>query len=174
MIGETVTITPKVDLANQVITIEELTERPGLLDHRDLVRQHAMAVIDLKERAIRDALILLGWTPPAPAPNPLVACSDRDAMFRVRTHDPSASVLAANNAKHFVTRHFDQILGALIDRNLTAREIAERTGLTVVQVARRTTDLQRKGQIEVIQTSDGSGGSCDLERGGCRVWGRLK
>ena len=159
MIAETVTITPKVDLANQVITLDEVTESPDLFNPGELMRRHAVAVIDMKEKAIRDALVQLGWKPPIPGTHNEVWPS-RDGIGRARKHDPSTSVAAANNAQRFVSSHNDRILAALNGQNLTANEIGAHAGLSVVQVARRTTELRRDGLIEVVQTSDGAGGTC--------------
>lgn len=173
MIIQKVTITPRIDLANQVISLEEITEEPDLFNVGELTQRHALAVIDLKEKAIREALISLGWAPPQSRPTLSEECPAGDTRFRVRTHDPDTSVRAANRANKFASSHCDRILAALADRDLTAKEIGARAGLTVVQVARRTTDLQRAGRIAVAQTSDGVGGLCDLERDGFRVWRRL-
>lgn len=172
MIVETVTITPKVDLANQVITLDEVTESPDLFNPGELMRKHVMAVIDLKDKAVQDALVQLGWRPPIRG-NHNEAWPSRDGIGRARKNDPGTSVAAANNAHHFASSHSGRILAALIDQSLTAKELEGCTGLTVVQIARRTTELQRDGRIGVVQTSDGVGGICDLEREGFRVWQRL-
>lgn len=171
MILETVQIKPSIDLANQVISIEEITLGPDLFSiGREIVQRHARTVIDTKDKAIRDALIQLGWVPPSGATNPKESFQVSDTMRRHRVSDPDTSVRAANRANSFAASHCERILEALAGRELTAKEIGERAGLTVVQVARRTIDLQRDGRIEVVQASDGMGGLCDMERGGLRVW----
>lgn len=87
------------------------------------------------------------------------------AIPRVRAHDPLSSVEAAENAAAFAGSHCDRILRALGGQQLTAEEIGRGARLTVVQVDRRMTELQRSDQVEVVQ----SGGE-DLLRDGFRVW----
>lgn len=167
MIGltQTVDLKPSVDLASGVIRIEEITTSPDLFNPRELFRQHAVTVVQTRDKIVRDALIALGWRPPleqAEAP-------DFDVRKSVRAHDPLTSITAAEGAAPAAKRHCMAILSALIDKDLTVREIATHIGITHVQVARRMPDMQRAGKVVVVQTPSGE----DLERGGCRVWRRV-
>lgn len=85
---------------------------------------------------------------------------------RVRAADPATSVLAAEKATFFAGSHKAKIFSVLVQHeSMTADEISERTGLTVVQVDRRLPELQRDGFVRVLQ-HDG----CDMVRNGFRVW----
>lgn len=83
----------------------------------------------------------------------------------VRAHDPLSSVMAAEASLQFSGTHCDRILAALADQQLTAHEIAQITGLTVVQVDRRLPELKRAGAARVV-TMHGF----DVIKDGYRVW----
>lgn len=86
------------------------------------------------------------------------------ARTRARRTDPETSHKAAKNAELFVPSHSLRIEWALeLHGDLTAKEIAERTGMTVVQVCRRLPEASR---FKVV-TKDGQ----PVERDGFRVWG---
>lgn len=88
------------------------------------------------------------------------------AAHRARTQDPGTSHAAAAGAVLFAEKHADRILLALqYGEGLNAQEIGDSAGLTVVQVDRRTVELQRRGLIRVLQ-ADGR----DVVRNGMRVW----
>lgn len=90
------------------------------------------------------------------------------ASTRARSTDPITSHQAAKRAERFAASHAGQILDALrrgFSDGQCAEEIAEMTGLTVVQIDRRTIELQRKGLIRVRQV-----GGQDEIRWGMRVW----
>ncbi len=161
----TVTIAPKVDLANHLIVLEEVHKHPSLFDARETETQFAKTVVNLRDKAVRDALICLGWRPPAePYAPPHV-----DVRERVRAHDAGTSVTAAERASKFAGKHCEAIAAALNGRDLTVREIAAAIGLTHIQVARRMPEMARGGQVHVV-THMVDGELKDLERDGCRVW----
>lgn len=88
------------------------------------------------------------------------------ASPRARRHDPSTSHAAGERAALFAESHADRILLVLqYGEGLNAQEIGNAAGLTVVQVDRRTIELQRRGFIRVLQ-ADGQ----DVVRNGMRVW----
>jgi predicted ArsR family transcriptional regulator len=89
-----------------------------------------------------------------------------DVRLRVRANDPATSVIAAERALRFAGTHKERIVSALVFGPRTAAEIGAATGLTVVQVDRRTVELQRQGVIEVVQDSAGN----DITRNNYRVW----
>lgn len=160
-----VTITPRVDMASGAISLEEITEEPDLFNRRELFRRHAITVVQTREKAVRDALIALGWRPPVEASE----MPDLGLREHVRAQDPGTSIAAAEKARGAAKHHCEAIVRALEQHgDMTVREIGARVGLTHVQVARRMPDLKRAGLAEVVQTSSGR----DLERGGCRVWRR--
>lgn len=84
---------------------------------------------------------------------------------RARNTDPATSHIAAERAKRFADSHVRRILAALKYGEMNAQEIGEYTGLTVVQVDRRTIELQRKGLIRVKQKN-----GHDMVWNGMRVW----
>ena len=85
---------------------------------------------------------------------------------RARRTDPATSHKAAAKAERFAASHAGRILAALRDLGLaTAHELALATGLTVVQIDRRTIELQRAGLAYVV-SMDGD----PLVRDGFRVW----
>lgn len=84
---------------------------------------------------------------------------------RARRHDPATSHAAAERASRFSESHAGRIHVALMAGPQTAHELAERTGLTVVQIDRRLPELQRIGLAAVVV--------CDgriVTRDGFRVW----
>lgn len=84
---------------------------------------------------------------------------------RARRSDPSTSHAAAAGSAKFAESHASRILLALQYGAFNAEEIGAAAGLTVVQVDRRTIELQRKGLIRVKQL-----GGADVVRNGMRVW----
>lgn len=87
-------------------------------------------------------------------------------MNNARASDPITSVIAGERAALFAGNHYVRILAALgEEKSLTAAELEQITGLTVVQIDRRLPELQRQGLTRVVQF-EGS----DLMRNGYRVW----
>ena len=86
--------------------------------------------------------------------------------MRARRTDPITSHTAARNAGRFANSHKGRILDALQLGPQTAHGIAQVTGLTVVQVDRRASEMERSGLIEYIKAEDGQ----DFCVGGFRVW----
>jgi predicted transcriptional regulator len=83
-----------------------------------------------------------------------------------RALDPMTSVLAAERAEKFKASHAERILSALKENGpASASKLQALTGLTIVQIDRRTIELQRAGLIEVVIA-----GGQPLTAGGCRVW----
>lgn len=79
-----------------------------------------------------------------------------------RESDPETSKAAARRAKRFQASHAGRILEALRVHPMTAQEIADHTGLQVVQICRRLPEI---ADARVVT----QGGQA-LERGGMRVW----
>lgn len=166
-------IEPKVDLANGVAILDEF-ERNPLIDHsptKEILERHFRSIVDTRDKAIRAALIRLGWTPPAePAPAGQADAPVTDELRRrVRAHDPASSVIAAERAAEFAGSHKERILRALREDELSSHQIARLSGLTVVQVDRRLIELERERSIEVVVV-DGE----ELLRAGYRVWRRVR
>lgn len=93
---------------------------------------------------------------------------DQYAVPRARKTDPVTSHLAAEKVGFFRETHAAKIanyLRGISPEGATAKEIAEAIGLTVVQVDRRTVELQRAGLIQVRQVNGD-----DLTWQGFRVW----
>lgn len=87
-------------------------------------------------------------------------------MKNARASDPITSVIAGERAAMFAGNHYGRILAALAEEKaLTAGELEQITGLTVVQIDRRLPELQRQGLTRVVQF-EGE----DLLRNGYRVW----
>lgn len=90
---------------------------------------------------------------------------------RARQSDPSTSHAAAKRAERFADSHAGKILQAIkffdswLGDGMNAADLSFATGLTVVQIDRRTIELQRKGLIRVKQL-----GGSDVVRNGMRVW----
>lgn len=96
------------------------------------------------------------------------AMDDMAGIPRARGTDPLTSHVAAAGSVRFADSHAARILHVLkngFSDGMCAEEIGEACGLTVVQVDRRTIELQRKGLIRVVQR-DGK----DLTAHGMRVW----
>ena len=89
------------------------------------------------------------------------------AITRARAADPLTSVEAAERAERFTASHAGRIYAALLDGPATAHELAERTGLTVVQIDRRLPELARAGRVSVVLHYGEP-----LARNGARVWER--
>jgi hypothetical protein len=91
---------------------------------------------------------------------------------RARKRDPETSHAAAAKASRFSESHAGRIHVALTQGPATAHELAERTGLTVVQIDRRLPDLAALKLARVV-TTDGKpveeGGTPET-RDGFRVW----
>ena len=90
------------------------------------------------------------------------------AVPRARNSDPVTSHRAAEASMRFAESHANRILHVIrngFHDGMCAEEIGEACGLTVVQVDRRTIELQRKGLIRVRQV-DGK----DQIVHGMRVW----
>lgn len=87
------------------------------------------------------------------------------AQHLVRASDPLSSVMAAERAQQFASGHCATILAALVGTQSTVHDLAARTGLEVVQIARRLPQLKEAGKAQVVQR-----GGMDLMRGGARVW----
>jgi predicted ArsR family transcriptional regulator len=86
---------------------------------------------------------------------------------KARRSDPETSHAAARNAEKFAASHAGRILAGLKTHGpRTAHELAQLIGLTVVQIDRRTVELQRAGYIDVDRLSDGAPRVID----GFRVW----
>lgn len=81
---------------------------------------------------------------------------------QARNSDPETSRDAARKAATFANNHRDRIHAALATPG-TIKDLAERTGLDHVAVARRLPDLQRMGLAVPMD---------DERRDGCRVWRR--
>lgn len=93
---------------------------------------------------------------------------DMGGLTRARATDPISSHIAAAGAVRFADSHAARILHVLkngFSDGMCAEEIGEACGLTVVQVDRRTVELQRKGLIRVVQRN-----GADLLAHGMRVW----
>lgn len=93
---------------------------------------------------------------------------DNITPIRHRRHDPQTSVDAAKRAERFADSHKGRILAALrngFSGGMNADEIGEIAGLTVVQVDRRTVELERQGLIRVRKVA-----GQDVISNGMRVW----
>lgn len=80
---------------------------------------------------------------------------------RARRRDPATSHQAAASAESFAHQHAGMILAAL-ETPGTAKEIAQRCGLTSVQVSRRGVEMEKAGLVRIGPEV----------RDGCRVWRR--
>lgn len=90
-----------------------------------------------------------------------------EAPPRARSDDPATSQLAAARVGEFAGEHYRVILKALAQGNGTIYEIADRAGMTHVQVARRLPELKNEDQVEVIplqRRPSPSGRSCQVWR----------
>lgn len=83
-----------------------------------------------------------------------------------RRSDPITSHMAAANATEFKGGHAARILACLqAGGPATAHELADQTGLTVVQIDRRLPELARSGKVHVCSVN----GAPQI-RAGARVW----
>lgn len=90
--------------------------------------------------------------------------------LRARAQDPISSIQAAENAALFAGTHKERIVAALERaQSATAHQIADMTGLTVVQVDRRLPELARDKVAAVVQSMGE-----DVIRDGFRVWALQK
>lgn len=89
------------------------------------------------------------------------------ALTRTRATDPITSYNAAAGAAVFAQSHSNRIMAVLGLRHqgMTAAEIGDCCGLTVVQVDRRMVELKRAGLARVMQHAGD-----DLVRDNMRVW----
>jgi hypothetical protein len=73
---------------------------------------------------------------------------------RARRTDPATSQRAASKAAQFANSHAGRIVESLRTfGKQTTLDIARTTGLTVVQVDRRKSDLERAGLVKVVDTA---------------------
>jgi hypothetical protein len=84
---------------------------------------------------------------------------------RARNVDPATSHVAAAKAARFSESHAGRIHIALMGGPATAHELAERTGLTVVQIDRRLPDLAALKLARVVMLL-----GKPVTRDGFRVW----
>lgn len=78
-----------------------------------------------------------------------------DEVRRARADDPVTSKVAAREARGLASEHRAKILGALADADLTAGEIAERCGLTSLQVSRRMAELRDQVEVRAVEIEPG-------------------
>lgn len=94
---------------------------------------------------------------------------------RARATDPETSHQAADKAETFIASHESRIFGALHDAGAhggTYKELARRTGLEPVAVARRLSKMEERKLI-TRRIKDGSTADDDYqERGGMAIWWR--
>lgn len=87
-----------------------------------------------------------------------------DPKRRTRLSDPATSKAAALKASEFAAGHAAKILAALVEHGqMTAKDIAARTGLTDVQVCRRGKELVEARLVTIGPDT----------KEGCRVWRAL-
>lgn len=92
-------------------------------------------------------------------------------MPRARRRDPHTSKIAALRATEFAEHHVDVIRAALKQGPATIYELAERTGLDHVAIARRMVEMQVTGMARVRRKADGSPETRQGKSGRpCRVW----
>lgn len=92
------------------------------------------------------------------------------AAGRARASDPATSHAAAARAVRFAGSHSARILAVLKECGpYTADNLAQATGLTVVQVDRRMSELRAKGLTRVSKWGDGA----EMVVNGFRVWEAL-
>lgn len=93
---------------------------------------------------------------------------DFDAPPRARRGDPGTSRASADRVGEFAHAHFGVIHAALVTPG-TIYELADRTGLDHVQVARRLPEMAAGGLVEPVPGEKRLGPTGRA----CRVW-RLK
>ena len=86
---------------------------------------------------------------------------------RARKRDPETSKAAANSAKAVQVDHFNRIMAALRGCPGTIYDLAERTGLTHTQVARRLPELSEMVPPRVRPTADTRPSPSGRQ---CRIW----
>lgn len=92
-------------------------------------------------------------------------CDNYTDAARARRDDPATSRSAARRSRSFAQAHADAILSALRSWPATIHELAARTGIDAVAVARRMSELQRSGAaVPTNETRPSPSGSP------CRVW----
>lgn len=102
----------------------------------------------------------------APLPSMSRGVKDASGVGRARRTDPDTSKQAAAKAARFAASHSGRILAALQQLGTgTANDIAQATGLSVVQVDRRLPELQRAGKVSLVLVYGEP-----LQRDGYRVW----
>lgn len=92
---------------------------------------------------------------------------------RARRSDPATSHIAAARVREFASGHFSAILAALTAPGATIYELAARTGIDHVAIARRMSELEKLGRVRVQRDPQGR----EVTRPGrsgrpCRVWER--
>jgi hypothetical protein len=165
---------PSVDMKSGLLSIAETMSMPHLEDPtRQAYENFGAQVVDTKNAAVRAALIRLGWTPPPAGVSGKHGLSDvepsLETRMRVRANDAASSVIAAEGAARFASSHKERILRAMREDELSSHQIAKLSGLTVVQVDRRLTELQRENEIELVMV-----GGEELLRAGYRVYRRIR
>lgn len=93
-----------------------------------------------------------------------------------RKTDPHTSKEAAAKSAEFAPKHADRIVHALKTHGpRTAKELEQIIGLTVVQIDRRTSELERSGRIKAA-TTDGMPRTKTnaISRDGCLIWEFVK
>jgi transcriptional regulator with GAF, ATPase, and Fis domain len=89
---------------------------------------------------------------------------------RARRDDPATSQLAAAQASGLALAHEAKIVEALSQGDATIHELAERTGLTHVQVARR---MKRLAEANGTVFSYADKTRMSPSGRPCRVWGKF-
>lgn len=84
---------------------------------------------------------------------------------RARRRDPATSQASASRVREFDAEHYTKILDALEHADGSIYQIAERTGLTHVQVARRMPELEAGHKVTTTDETRVSPSGR-----GCRVW----
>jgi predicted ArsR family transcriptional regulator len=85
---------------------------------------------------------------------------------RARREDPVTSHAAADLVREFEGEHFAKVLKGLAEGSATIYELADRAGLTHVQVARRMPELEQAGRVRI---REGEKRKSPTGRP-CRVW----
>lgn len=95
----------------------------------------------------------------------------KTSVPRARNTDPATSHEAAAESHAFDESHKTRIMAAIRELaslrpiGATAHDIATLSGLTVVQIDRRLTELERAGRIKCLKEN-----GKELEREGFRIW----
>jgi hypothetical protein len=88
-----------------------------------------------------------------------------DIKHLVRATDPLTSIAAAENSVKFSGGHKAMIMEALKDGAKSVRALERCTGLSLVQIDRRTSECVRAGLIELVTVGD-----TELIQEGTRVY----